>query len=249
MKQLFNKKSHQKFIKYFGIKEKPSKIENDFYKKTEKYIKYIKYIPGLKMIGIGNSVSMNSASVNSDIDLFIITDKKRLWIVRIFITIVFQLLGVRKNRKNHASKFCLSFFTTTDGMNFQSFALEDDIYLYFWIIYLKPILNYDNTYQKFLEANERWCNFGWYENILSQNQKYIKYSNSNKNSFLKKLIKNIFNYPLDILEIILKKVFIKKSIKRYNSLGKPFGIIINDDILKFHDNDIRREIKKNLISK
>jgi len=50
MKEKFNKEQHQKFINYLNIKKEPSKIELKFYKKTEKYIKYIKWIPGLKMI-------------------------------------------------------------------------------------------------------------------------------------------------------------------------------------------------------
>jgi hypothetical protein len=50
MKQKFNKSQHNKFINYFNIKDKPSEIEEKFYKKTEKYIRYIRWIPGLKMI-------------------------------------------------------------------------------------------------------------------------------------------------------------------------------------------------------
>lgn len=249
MKQTFNKKSHQNFINHFWIKEEPSEIENTFYRKTEKYLRYIKYVPWLKMVWIWNSISMNSATSDSDIDLFIVTDEKRLWTVRIIITLIFQILWVRKDAKNHASRFCLSFFATTSWMNFWKFALEEDIYLYFWIIYFKPILDYDNTYQKFLESNESWCNFWWYENILSKNNEYIKYSKESSKNWLIKLIKKVLNYPLDLLEIILKTIFIKKSLKRYNSLWKPFWIIINNDLLKFHDNDIREEVKKKLISK
>jgi len=55
-------------------------------------LEFIKWIPGLRMVGIGNSVSMNSASKNSDIDLFIVTDKNRMWLVRILVTLIFQVL-------------------------------------------------------------------------------------------------------------------------------------------------------------
>ncbi|MBT3726677.1 hypothetical protein HOG21_03085 [bacterium] len=50
MKQIFNKKSHEKFIKYFNIKPLSSVIEKNFYGKTNKYLKFIKWIPGLRMI-------------------------------------------------------------------------------------------------------------------------------------------------------------------------------------------------------
>jgi len=113
MKQTFNKEKHEKIISYFWIKENPSEIEKKFYEKTEKYLNYIKWLPGLKLVWIWNSISMNSATKDSDIDLFIITEEKRMWTVRILTTLIFQLLWVRKDNNNHAWRFCLSFFATT----------------------------------------------------------------------------------------------------------------------------------------
>jgi len=175
MKESFDKKQHQNFIKKFNIKENPSEIELAFYKKTEKYIKYIKWIPWLKMIWIWNSISMNSANKNSDIDLYIVSDNNRMWIVRILITLIFQIMWVRKTPSKHAWRFCLSFFSTIDWMNFSNFKIKDDIYLYFWIIYFKPILSFDDTYELFLNKNSLWADFSEYKNILNENKKYIKY--------------------------------------------------------------------------
>ncbi|HBA45044.1 TPA: hypothetical protein DCZ31_03635 [Patescibacteria group bacterium] len=39
-------------------------------------------------------------------------------------------------------------------MNFSSFAIKNDVYLYFWIYYLKPIINKDLTYENFIKANK-----------------------------------------------------------------------------------------------
>jgi predicted nucleotidyltransferase len=44
------------------------------------------------MVGIGNSISMNSASEDSDIDLLIVTEKNKMWLVRILVTLIFQVL-------------------------------------------------------------------------------------------------------------------------------------------------------------
>jgi hypothetical protein len=44
------------------------------------------------------------------------------------------------------------------------------------------------------------------------------------------------------MEKILKKVFLKKTLKTYEKIGKPFGVIINDDLLKFHNGDVREKI-------
>jgi hypothetical protein len=52
---------------------------------------------------------------------------------------------------------------------------------------------------------------------------------------------------LNQLEKLLKKIFLKKTQKTYEKLNKPFWVIINDDMLKFHDKDIRKEISKKLV--
>lgn len=237
MKQSFSKKQINDFKKYFKIKEKESKIEKQFYKKTEKYLKYIKWIPWILMIWVWNSISMNTATKKSDIDLYIVTKQNRLWFVRILISFIFQILWVRKTAKKHAGRFCLSFFSTKKWMDFSQFALKNDIYLYFWIIYFKPILNYDKTYENFIQINSKWANFSDYKDIFIKNKKYIKY---------KKNIKKWKCKILDFFENIFKKFFLRKTIKNYKKLWKPFGIIINDEILKFHNKDVRKKIIKNL---
>ncbi len=255
MKQKFNKKIHEKFINYFWIKKYPTKIETNFYSKTIKYIKYIKWIPWLKMIWIWNSISMNCASNKSDIDLFIVTSNNSMWINRIIITFLFKILNVRKTAKKHAWRFCLSFFATQKWLDFSKWKIDNDIYLYFWIIYFKPILNYDNTYELFIKKNSNWANFSEYENIIKENKKYIKYRN-----IIIKSTKDIkkwsvfFNYKekflnkvLKLINYLFKMIFLQKTLKHYNSIWKPYWVIINNNLLKFHNWDIRENIKKELI--
>ena len=169
-------KQQEKFIKTLWIKEKPWKREKHLYKRSYNYIKYIKWIPGLKMIGIGNSIAMNNASEWSDIDLFIVTAPNRMWTVRIIITAIFQFLWVRKTVKKHKDRFCLSFFATTDGMDFSNFSLEQDIYLYNWVAYFKPLLSIDNTYELFLHKNSLWMDLSPIKSQIKENKKYIKFS-------------------------------------------------------------------------
>lgn len=175
MKQTFSLQEHKKFKNYFHIKNNLSEIDKAFLEKTKKYTRFIKWIPGLKMITVGNSISMNAGTPESDIDLFIVTSPDTMWINRIVITFIFSILWVRKTDKKHAGMFCLSFFATTEWMNFKNWKIENDIYLYFWIVYLKPILSYENTYEKFLQANNSWADFSFYQDIIENNKTFIAY--------------------------------------------------------------------------
>lgn len=173
--QTFSLTEHEKFKTYFHIKNNLSEIDKAFLEKTKKYIRFIKWIPWLKMVAVGNSISMNAGTPESDIDLFIVTTPDTMWINRIVITFIFSLLRVRKTDKKHAWMFCLSFFATTEWMNFKNWKIQDDIYLYFWIVYLKPILSYDDTYEHFLQINSTWADFSFYQDIIENNKTFITY--------------------------------------------------------------------------
>lgn len=248
MKQKFSPEIHEQFKKEFNIKASPSQIDMYFLEKTKKSLKYIKWIPGIKMIWLGNSVSMNAWTPDSDIDLFIVTSQNRLWTVRILITLIFQILWIRKTKSKHAWRFCLSFFSTLDWMDFSSWKIENDIYLYFWILYFKPILDYNNTYSLFIEKNSSWADFYIYNDVIENNKSYIKYKNI-LSSFSSKEERIQDRGFVIVLNNILKKFFLPKTIKTYNKIWKPYWIIINDNILKFHNLDIRKKIKKNLTNR
>ncbi len=226
----------EKFKEMFQIKEKQSEIERNFLEKTKKYIKLIKWIPWLEMVWVWNSVAMNSATQDSDIDLYIVTKPNYMWLNRILITFIFQILFVRKTSRKHAWRFCLSFFSTTNWMDFYKFVLLRDPYLFFWILYFKPILSKNNTYEKFIEINSKWWNFWDFKEVIEENKKEIIH---HSRSLLRE--EGIIGITKK-LDIFLKKIFLPKTLRTYEKLWKPFWVIINDDLLKFHNNDIRREV-------
>ena len=146
--------------------------------------------------------------------------------------------SMRKTDKKHAGMFCLSFFATENWIDFKDFALDNDIYLYYRIIYLKPILDFDNTYEIFINS-QTWADFSIYEEYFKENKKFIKfYWNSFWNNCK----------ILNLIDKILKNIFLPKTLKSYEKLWKPYGIVINDDLLKFHDDDRRKQIKESLLN-
>jgi hypothetical protein len=122
-----------------GIKSEPNLHEIHLFKKAQKYIRKLTWIPGIEMIAVCNSLSMYATHADSDIDLCIITSPQMIWFVRVFVTMTLWVHGVWRHGKNVREHFCLSFFLTTDALDLREIMIRDDIYLYFWIYYLKPI--------------------------------------------------------------------------------------------------------------
>lgn len=232
-KQKFTSDQHDKFKEYFNIKDTPWKWDGIYLEKTQKYIPYISWIPGIMMVGVWNSLSMNTGSKDSDIDLYIVTQNNAMWSVRILVTLIFQILWVRKTGSKHAGRFCLSFFSTLDGMDFATFALPYDPYLYFWIVYFRPLYNSHRTYEKFLEVNNRWCNLEDFIQIPPPLATLVSPSLTRRGLG-------------GGINTFLKSIFLPKTKTSFQKLWKPFWVIISDNILKFHDNDIRKQIAKDI---
>lgn len=141
---------------FLGIKSAPNSTEISLFERTQKYMRYMTWMPGLRMVAVCNSLSMYASDDDSDIDLFIVSDPGRMWLTRICFTVVFQLLGVRRHGNKVANRFCLSFFATTNALDFSKIAIEDDVYLKTWIEHLKPIVNIGGCYEAFLSINSQW---------------------------------------------------------------------------------------------
>jgi hypothetical protein len=227
-----------KLYRELWSKPHPNTHEKYLFEKTQKYIKYIAWIPGIEMIAVCNSLAFYATHEDSDIDLFIITEPQRLWIVRTCITCIFSLLGVWRKHEDIRGNFCLSFFITKEAMNLESIAIEDDIYLLGWIKTLKPILNHNDTYNEFLEANREWIQLA--EEEKQDNLKYVEIIKN-------KIPKN--NVLLNRIEQLLKTIFFPKTLRQYNKLGKPWWVILSEHILKFHDQDRRKIIREKILQK
>lgn len=229
----------QQYKKEFDIlmkvKSEPNQHEILLFERAQKYTQKLSWIPGIEMIAVVNSLSMFATHEDSDIDLFIVTKPHHIWLVRFLVTLTFFLLGVWRHGEDIAGNFCLSFFVTTEAMNLEKIAIEDDIYLYNWIYYLKPILVRNNTYKKFLKANS-WVEISQEQEI--QNERW-EIQTRNAYSFS-------FSY---FLNNIIRFFLLRKTLRTYSRIGQPEWVIISDDMLKFHDKDLRKEIRDRILEK
>ena len=222
--------AQEKFIQLLGIKKVPNEHELALFRRTQKYIPFISWIPGVEMIAVVNSLSMYATHTDSDIDLFIITKSGYLWLVRILSTGILNILWVRRANTDIAENFCLSFFITEKSMPLWQIAISDDIYLENWVRYLKPVFVRGDIYNQWISQNA-WVEISEEQKI--ENLRFVKFDRS------KKIYFSVF---WKLLDCICKSIFLPRTLAVYEKKGRPSGVIITDDILKFHDMDKRKEI-------
>ncbi|OGF21593.1 hypothetical protein A2316_00780 [Candidatus Falkowbacteria bacterium RIFOXYB2_FULL_38_15] len=226
-------------------KERYNLAENKF-RKALRVAGFLKWIPGIKMIGICNSLSWANADTGSDIDFFIVTEKGKLWTSRFLAVGFLKIFGLRPEKNNTKDKICLSFFVDEEHLNLENLAIESpDIYLIYWINQLVPIFDRGGVHQKFLESNQ-WIKI-FLPNIFNNEgserrrvaEDFIFVGRKEKTAagglaekFLHKL-----QY-----QILPKKI---KEVANQNS-----NVVVKDGILKFHcDNDRRKKYQEKWFSK
>lgn len=208
--------------------------------KTYFYLRILKYLPFLKMVAVCNTLAFNHPEKESDIDLFIVTSKNRLWIARILTTFCLQLLGVRRHGNKISGRFCLSFWCTEDAINLEQIQIKPlDPYLAFWCLTLKPVLD-NNLYEKFIEENSLWIK-NQYSLNFKKEQKSAFYQTNFIGKFLEFLLKEKFG---NFLEAKIKKILKPRTEKKATKANQDSSLIISDTMLKFHNKDKRAEIVK-----
>jgi len=203
------------------------------YKRAVKISKLLRYIPGIYLIAVCNSLSYNKALPDSDIDLFIITAQNRIWTVRFIALFFLHILGLRPGQGGkNKDKVCLSFFVTQNNLNLEKYKIcPQDNYLRFWIANLKPLYDQKKMYKKFVQKN-KWANL--------ENKSYFipNYKRKVRKSILKPFLDLLGS---SVLEILAKKIQLKimpKKLKK-TACSLDSKVIISNQILKFHLNDRR----------
>lgn len=225
-----------------------SEIEKIFWEKTNKYISVLQIVPFLKMVSVCNNLAFGNVDEESDIDLFIVAKKGRLFLVRIFVTFILHFLGVRRHGNKVSSRFCLSFFVDEEGLNFSMIALKNDVYLAYWICSMVPLIN-DGIVDKFLNENV-WAK-NYFENV---DDFRIKTDRVLKNKWIKNVLRKFLEFVFngrfgDFVENRLKKWQLRRANKKAKMVGPGASIVVSDHILKFHNVDKRSSYREKWINK
>jgi len=207
-------------------------------KRAKRVAGLLKFIPGIKMIAVCNSLAWTNAREESDIDFFIVTAPNKIWTARFWAAGFLQIFGLRPSKNNARDKICLSFFVDEDSLNLEPLAVGQlDVYLVYWIVQLWPLYDRGGVYQKFWQANTWVKNF--LPNVFSRemdaeknvgNAAGLPQKHASQESFIEKFFR------------WLQMKLLPKNLKEMEN--RDSRVVITDKILKFHANDRREEYKK-----
>jgi hypothetical protein len=248
----------EKRREFFYLSERKFKI-------AQKAARILRFIPGVKMVAVCNNFYYRP---ESDIDFFIITAAKRLWVTRFLATIFLDLFNLRARGQKTADRICLSFYLSENNLNLEEVALKSlahssvnsageetlwsgDPCLACWLAFMEPLYGYE-IYEKFWQANNLPAS--WFKKIFPNAflrcppQIRLVCDNS-----LSKIIKKIgsvlfFGSLGDWLEKNSEKIQRFKLSARVKELAAQdnTNVVLDKRMLKFHEEDDRENFREKL---
>jgi hypothetical protein len=207
--------------------------------------KIFKFIPWIKMIAIGNLLGAHNLKDNSDIDFFIITEDKQIWLTRFFCAGITKILGLRPRPGKSRDKICLSFYAGAKAMDLNGLMLKDkealnnnDIYFIYWLAGLTPIFDNGGVYEKFISANL------WLKEYLPNWQPVNPLNQRQVKPVLSEFYHDLASLFIGGLEPQFKELQLRwLPAQLKNLMNQDSRVVINDQIIKLHANDRREEYR------
>ncbi len=209
------------------------------WKKVRRWQWLFNICPFVELVCVCNSLPLYAVNENSDIDLLVITKKNRLFLARLFLTVLTSLFGVRRHRDKVEGRFCLSFYASEEATDFKKLALEPyDIYLAYWLKTLEPIAGNFHKYEAILSENADWLS-EYFKNVYPHRRFFRK-----STPFQRKL-RSFFEKTLDRddWEAKTREKQIRRAKDKFYDLKDRSGTVITPTMLKFHNEDRRSEIR------
>ena len=123
---------------------------NRLLKQAKPLLKLFSFIPTLRLIGISGSLSMNQLKKNDDLDLFVITKGRYIWLTRFAVLLLKKFLSYLMIYP--AGRLCFNLFFSQPFLTVPK--NKQNLYIGHEILQLKIITDKDKIYDDFLYSNK-----------------------------------------------------------------------------------------------
>jgi len=204
------------------------KISLQRFRKCRRVLGFLRYFPYLRSVAVSGSQAILNSNPSSDIDLFFIVKKNRIWLARALASFYFQILGQRRHGRYIADRFCLNHYVR------EGILLSSDRNLYTAVIYtnLLPVLGHE-------ELAQFWRNNSWIGDFLHsprtpERVPFFNFHFSPLQRFFEVILDLTVGWPLNYIAAVYQKRRIRLE----------EHIIVSDEELSFHPGSRGQKVLK-----
>ena len=216
-----------------------NQMAKDIHEKAIKVSRFISKFPFVEGVGISGSLSKGYYDEDGDIDFFIITSPKRLWIARTLL-ILYKKIFLFNSKKY----FCVNYFISSNSLEIE----EKNRFTATELTTMLPMFG-NRSFHDFYEQNK------WVKNYLPNKtiSEDLSTLNQVKKPLFTRLIEVILNTRIgDWLDSFFLKITYKKWKLKFNKLeDKHFKIALKStkNVSKHHPLNFQRKVIERLNDK
>jgi hypothetical protein len=166
---------------------------------SKKYVDFLIKSPFIKGVAISGSVAINDASENDDIDFFIITSEKIVWLARFYSLLLARIFLIWHHKP--LNLFCLNLFF--ESGNLEVPKCKKNLNVAYEIIKLRPLVDKSNTFINFYQQNK------WYKQYFPNRQDVINYDNIINDEIIEHGAVMVILKPLNFVFKTAQKLWLK----------------------------------------
>jgi hypothetical protein len=215
-------------------------IESELkWNKRRWFIQWLSYLPGVQAIFLVNTLAYHNVQSDSDIDLLIVAQPKKIWAVRFYTTLLAKLFGVRPKPGRTKDAVCLSFYATPTGLTqlAQLRSSDDDVLEAYWLAQALPL--YDpHHYAAQLIHNP------WIKTVLPNTVPQTTHFNRQIHVTWLHQVMQAFG-QLWLWNSLLKQLqlwFMPARLKQLSGPLETAVVVLSNDVMKFHTYDPRPQL-------
>ena len=211
----------------------------EIYAKAEKVSRFISKFPYVEGVGISGSLSKGYYDENGDLDFFIITSKKRLWIARTLL-ILYKKIFLLNSKKF----FCVNYFISTNALEID----EKNRFTATELLTLIPMFG-NGSFHEFYEQNN------WVSDYLPNKSLHERLSNLDRviKPLFSKLTERSLNNKLgDYIDSLFLRITYKKWKVKFKEFEQDqFNIALKStkNVSKHHPLNFQRRVIERLNEK
>ena len=210
------------------------------WKKAVKVVKVLRYVPFVRMIALCNNNGFLNTKKESDIDFFVITGAGQIWLTRFLVSLITQIMGVRRQGQKIDDRICLSFYITDEALDVRKFYDKNNMYLYQWMNLVAPIFDVGGIYEKFFCANK------WIKEFLPRAGEWLVpesavIADKKGSRKIREIGEGFLSGRLGRFGgRVLKKFQLRRMMAREDSviLEDDDRVVVNDFVMKFHEREL-----------
>jgi hypothetical protein len=199
-----------------------------FLERHRRLIALICAMPYVRMVALSGSVAHLNMDGRGDLDLFIVTRGRRVWMVTVAVLVLAKLLRRR-------SRLCANFVVSDDRLTFE----DEDLFTASQIVNLKPLVG-SALFTEILSKNRFVSRC--YPNFHASGSHLPGVRRPHDLGRVKTVFEDLLRAPTAAGEFLCRHAYRAYLRRKASTWESPDGVRLEDDYLKLHTHSHRRRV-------